>query len=138
MQCRGQPFVGADDQIASCGQAADQTGQYLPLLPGVEVGEGQVAAEDQVKRPLGHIPTQILPSQLDTRLIPFAKTEGIEFDSQLGREGHIEIGPGGITIGKNATCDGIRVPEHIYCSSVWAEKHGEWYIALYHETVAIE
>ena len=91
-------------------------------------------------------------------------------------EGHIEIGQGGITIGKaeniagvescdvrsyglgditahtlaegvviltyearqDATCNGIRAPEHVYCSSVWAEKDGEWYIALYHETAALE
>jgi hypothetical protein len=39
---------------------------------------------------------------------------------------------------QDATCDGVRVPEHVYSSSVWVEKDGEWYIAMYHETAVAE
>jgi len=39
---------------------------------------------------------------------------------------------------QNETCNGIRVPKHFYCSSVWVERDGEWFIAMYRETPATE
>ena len=39
---------------------------------------------------------------------------------------------------QDATCDGARLPEHVYSSSVWVEKDGEWYSTMYHETAAAE
>lgn len=37
---------------------------------------------------------------------------------------------------QDAVCEGTKVPERIYASSVWVERDGKWYNAMYHETAA--
>ena len=37
----------------------------------------------------------------------------------------------------DAACDGTKIPDRIYVSSVWVEQNGKWYSAMYHETAAV-
>ena len=39
---------------------------------------------------------------------------------------------------QDAVCDGTKIPDRIYASSVWVEKNGKWYNAMYHETAAAD
>jgi hypothetical protein len=60
------------DQVPSHDQAFVDPPQDFPLSVLVETGEGQVAAEDQVKGPRGHHLPDVLPVELDPRpeLVP--------------------------------------------------------------------
>ena len=62
-----------DNQISTWQEALAEAGQNLALGVFDEVGEGQVAAEDQVEEAFGHVLSEVLKDKLDVFTVWISK-----------------------------------------------------------------
>src|SRR5262249_23772667 len=82
----GERLVGPDDQVPPRDQPLVDPPEDLPLSVPVEIREGQVAAEDQIKRPRGHRLPDVLLAELDPRPELVPDTELLAFPDEGGLE----------------------------------------------------
>ena len=65
--------MGSDNEIPTWQEALAEAGQNLSLGLFDEVGEGQVAAEDQVEGAFGHVLSEVLKDKLDVFTVWISK-----------------------------------------------------------------